>query len=582
MLWTQKKLTALAIFAIAVLMARHMPTFLEAITSADFPNPDSYYKLVLLQDHSTSHGFHFIARDNAPDGNWIHWSIPHSWTMWQLHRLIALAGVEPSAALIWSGSLLTLISFVLVTIFITLAVARTGTARAALASIIALCASLPIMGYARLDQLTHHIFMLAPVAAAAMWLLPASSARAGLLGGAALGLALWISPETMPLVAGFAGLHALRKLEDRARASLWPAAMGLLGVVTFAWLIDPPPPTFSAWALDHISLAWLLYAALIAALLGSAQIISQQRWTQTQSISALALTAAIAAVLWIVTVPNALAGYNGLLPEELHRLWFSQISELKAATTAPKIVGYVAVPIFASTLTLYMACRARSFWLLALALLTFIYACFGVLYARMGAASGMLGALTLGIAAVHWPGFADRLTEQGKTNRQQLFALGIMLAPILQLGLVAGLVLLTNNNDDNLKKSCSLSPIADALNAMAPTTMAVPVFSTPEFLYRTHHRSIAGPYHHNVQGLLDNYHIWIDTSTNAARARAIMMQRGVTHILVCTAYQKNLKGSAEVPSLVERLTNNQAPIWLKEVRLPNGEGDQWRLYVVNY
>ena len=45
--------------------------------------------------------FQFIARDNAPYGSWIHWSLPHTWTVWQLHRGLMTFGAEKEAALGW-------------------------------------------------------------------------------------------------------------------------------------------------------------------------------------------------------------------------------------------------------------------------------------------------------------------------------------------------------------------------------------------------------------------------------------------------------------------------------------------------
>ena len=92
----------------------------------------------------------------------------------------------------------------------------------------------------RLDQITHHIFMLVPVAAAAACFLrplpPARLAWPDALGGGLLGLALWISPETMPLVAGFAAVRAVLKLESAAPTpSLTPVAVGLLAVVALGW-----------------------------------------------------------------------------------------------------------------------------------------------------------------------------------------------------------------------------------------------------------------------------------------------------------------------------------------------------------
>ena len=45
------------------------------------------------------------------------------------------------------------------------------------------------------------------------------------------------------------------------------AAIGLVVTTSLGWQIDPPPPGFTRWALDHISLAYVVLAALLAVVL---------------------------------------------------------------------------------------------------------------------------------------------------------------------------------------------------------------------------------------------------------------------------------------------------------------------------
>ncbi len=79
-------------------------------------------------------------------------------------------------------------------------------------------------------------------------------------GGLLLGLALWVSPETMPLVLVLAAMRAAIRLQQPASGAVWSVAVGFMLMLLAGWLTDPPPPTFTAWALDHISLAGWAYS----------------------------------------------------------------------------------------------------------------------------------------------------------------------------------------------------------------------------------------------------------------------------------------------------------------------------------
>src|SRR5690606_35998923 len=105
----------LAIVFMVIALFRSTYTQFNDVAAGQFSNPDSYYKLVLLEGYAQGHPINFNPRDNAPDGNWIHWSLPHSWTVWQLHKVFTLFGLDTQSALIWAGASLTLLSMLLLT-----------------------------------------------------------------------------------------------------------------------------------------------------------------------------------------------------------------------------------------------------------------------------------------------------------------------------------------------------------------------------------------------------------------------------------------------------------------------------------
>jgi hypothetical protein len=102
-----------------------------------------------------------------------------------------------------------------------------------------------------------------------------------------------------------------------------------------------------------------------------------------------------------------------------------------------------------------------------------------------------------------------------------------------------------------------------------------------ELMYRTPHETVATPYHRNTAGILDDFHIM--EARDDETARAILVRRGVTLILICptldearTYYEVGTAGT-----LYERLLNNQPPDWLKPVELPAPLRDDFQLWSVS-
>lgn len=594
LVWTRNRILLAAVLVMAVAVGRAgFSIGLDAVADARLPNPDSFYKLVLLEDHDPQTGFHFVARDNAPQGNWVHWSLPHSWTVWQAHRPLVAAGLPQRPALLWAGVGVTMLSMLLLSALVALAVALHASHRAALVSALTLATSLPLLGYGRLDQITHHIFMLVPVAAAAACFLrplpPARLAWPDALGGGLLGLALWISPETMPLVAGLAAVRAVLKLESPAPAptptptptpSLTPVAVGLLAVVALGGWVDPPPPGYGAWALDHISLAWLVFAALLAVLLLLADALAARGVARHRATGILAAAAAAAAAGWLLGVPGALHGPSGLIPHEMKVVWWDHIKELQSAQTPHQWVAYLMMPWAAAALGGWAAWRTRRGSLALLALMALVYGLLGAWHLRMGAAGAVVAALTLGLGLTQFRIFVNGVVDASLTLRQQMAGLVLILLPVLQMLLVLGLLLWQGTEAPAKHEGCALPAIAPALNRLPPATVLVPVFDAPELLYRTHHRSVAGPYHHNVQGILDVYRAWSDPDAEGARARAIVARRGVDYLLGCTRIQRELRGTGAAPSLATRVRDGDVPGWLVPVPWDDDPVTDWRLYRV--
>ena len=192
----------------------------------------------------------------------------------------------------------------------------------------------------------------------------------------------------------------------------------------------------------------------------------------------------------------------------------------------------------------------------------------------------VVAALTLGLGLTQFRIFVNGVVDASLALREQMAGLALILLPVLQMLLVLGLLFWQGTEAPAERPECALPAIAPALNRLPPATVLVPVFDAPELLYLTHHRSVAGPYHHNVQGILDVYRAWSDDDAAAARAKAIVERRGIDYLLGCSRIQPALRGTEAAPSLAARVRDGDVPDWLVPVAWDDDPATDWRLYRV--
>ena len=580
----------LAILFMVIALLRSTYTQFGDVAAGQFPNPDSYYKLVLLEGYAQGNPINFNPRDNVPAGNWIHWSLPHSWTVWQLHKVFTLFGLDTQSALIWAGASLTLLSMLLLTALMAATVLSMGTYKATLATALLMASSLPLGSYGQLQQITHHIFMLVPIAGAALRVirsLNTPSVARDTLGGMLAGLALWISPETMPLVVIMVVLRMAIRMQFPESGKIWPMAAGLTGMILLAWLIDPPPPTFSAWSLDHISLAWLLFVCLTALVMLVADYVTTHDIGVPTSFAWVAITGITVGSIWLLLTPGATAGPSGLLPDELKEVWWNHIQELKPVNSPEEIIAWLTIPIIAGLLAIYLSWRQRLLWLFTLGVGALLYALLGGLHVRMGAASTLVSALAFGLTVSYFPVFANE-DKQHSIKAQTGGVLLVLLGP-LQLLAVLGVALLNVNSDiisanKDKKNECAMQDITPQLNALPPSVILTTSSAASELLYRTHHKVIAGNYHHNVDGLLDVHRALLDTEP-WDKSKEILQRRKVNYVLICES-QRNKDMNTVQDQTIQPLSfhesalENQNPYLELHTTVVQPQ-HKWKLFQVN-
>ena len=113
-----------------------------------------------------------------------------------------------------------------------------------------------------------------------------------------------------------------------------------------------------------------------------------------------------------------------------------------------------------------------------------------------------------------------------------------------------------------------------------PRLIAAMIDHGPELVYRTKHSVLAGPYHRNRQGILDNFRII--TAGDDAESRRLIGRRGVELILLCpvASERKVFRSGTTGSTLYLRLLEGDTPTWLRQVELPASLAEYFRLYEV--
>jgi hypothetical protein len=119
-----------------------------------------------------------------------------------------------------------------------------------------------------------------------------------------------------------------------------------------------------------------------------------------------------------------------------------------------------------------------------------------------------------------------------------------------------------------LSEQCDLPAAAAHLDKLAggePATVLALIDVGPELLYRSAVSVVSGPYHRNVDGILDEQRFF--ASTDFEVSRTIANERRAAFVLVCGSRTESGYYHADDPdlSLYEALIDGDPPPWLAPV-----------------
>jgi hypothetical protein len=124
-------------------------------------------------------------------------------------------------------------------------------------------------------------------------------------------------------------------------------------------------------------------------------------------------------------------------------------------------------------------------------------------------------------------------------------------------------------------ESCDAIPAVQALSALKNARLVAPFDIGPAILLTTPHSVLASSHHRNEAGMRDHIDIY---RLPEARAREIVMRRGITHIVGCLE-EPELKAyvKGDPDGLWAQLAKGNAPEWLQPVPISGTGLKVWRV-----
>lgn len=555
-------------------------------------DPDSYMQIVHLR-HALEHGIWSggpLPRDNAPYGMVLHWS--------KAYDLLVLAVAAPLAALTGWSAAVAIIAPLLGPLWTAILIAVGVWAAAPVCTRgerawvgIALAVSPIAFVWGVFGNADHHIPVLTAWTALMGFALRIAAGEAGARDGLGAGLsaaaALWLNVDSiLPVCLGLAvmGVAWIRDGAPRRTANLTAAAVFAIALAG-ALAADPPLAGRAAAHLDRLSIVYVVFALLFAALWFAIGLAPQRPGAWRARLAVGAAGALACAVALALIFPQILAPERSVFVDiDGPNLWDAVAEMLPAFRTPANGVLFMGGPIlgFAAAAAFAWSARgSRAFpgWLLFVGVLALAGA--GGLYrTRFAIFPEALAALPLGIMV----GRLGRAVVRRFPSASG-WLWGALLGGPLLIAPVLGSALLRSGDKGAAQAApaCAIPAVADALNDASFMGGRDNIIMThpndaPALLYWTGHRTVAGPYHRNRQGIADVGAFM--TSRDDGAARAIAARRGIGYVLICPGRATDWPPVGDGRALVERLAAGRVPAWLAARPWPAGVRSDLRLFRV--
>jgi hypothetical protein len=541
-----------------------------AVFAGNLADPDSYMRLErILQGIHAGHLTNIVARDDSGAGVLVEWSRLLDFFTWALALpFAAVFGWKTALFIVGVG--LGPVGTGLLGVALAFAAER-FVLRGLLWVLPVSAALLPaLQNYAMPGTVTHHVLLLAAIAATAGLVVRAWDGDTGwnFLAGLAGGFAVWLTPETMPFVLLCYGILLLRWLEVPEGAALAACGAGFFDVLGFGFAIDPPVGGYGVAEIDRLS---VVFAALgLALLLIGAGLWRLERVKSLRHRRAAGLAvAALVFAAWLALFPKILLGPYGLMSPADAKLFFGQIEEMQPAAPDVTSFAFLWPGMLALLVAAVRGVQSRDWrWWYVFVCLCVVFV-LGVKFLRFAPVSSAAAAI---LAAIAMTRVSVRIADKPGVAAAGRILLLFLLLLVPRLPALA-----QAHKPAAVGPRCDLQSFVPALTPASGKIVLADVNETPELLWRTKILTVGSLYHHGVAGFLRDRAAW-RAPPGTAEPPAVAAT-GAAYMLFCTgAGRTDLVADLPKTTLWDALLAGQTPPWLSLVAADPKTG--WRLYKI--
>ncbi len=543
-----------------------------AVFAGSLNDPDSYMRLErIAQGIHAGHLTNIVARDDSGAGVLVEWSRLFDTLIWALAAPLALL-CGWGRALFATGVALGPAGVGCLGLALAYAAEPFAARRFLWAAPVAAAVLPGLLTFAAPGVVHYHILLLAALALTAGFAARAAADHNlyAFFTGVAGGVAIWLTPETMPFVLMIFGGFFINWLRRPSGPAIVICAAGFSDLLGFALAMDPPVGGFAAVEIDRLS---IVYAALALGLLAAATLQWRlQRRLPGARRRGLAAAALLAACIlaWVGAYPGVALGPYGLMSAEDMRRFFGVMLELQPLAGAPQVVAFLLPGCIALGYALWRAAqRGFGAWLwLYLAVCTLVSLVLAdrfILFTEFPA----------GIAAALLPVMLTDVSARLAAPRPAMLARLGLLAAMLLAPLLPGFAKPAPAGGG--ADSCSLRRIGGLLAPAAGRVVLTEPSDTPEILYRTQVETVGSLYQHGVPAYLRARAAWRAAPGTAEPPE--VAASGADYVLFCAGEGRSLL-VADLPpeTLWDALLAGRPPPWLT----PAGRQAGWVLYKIRH
>ena len=542
-----------------------------AVLAGSLNDPDSYMRLLRIeQGIRAGHLLLVVARDDSGAGVMVEWSRLLDMLLWLMaapfapwfgwHRALFAAGVALGP--IGAGALGAVLAWVAAPF-----ARREHLWLAALAT-----ALLPGMeSFAAPGIVHYHTLLLVLIALTVGFAARAWHGDWRMACGAGLsgGVAIWLTPETMPFVLMAYAALFFRWIERPSWHVMGFCAACFAALLTLALAVDPPQGGYAVPEVDRLSCVYVVLGFLL--LLGVLGLAVLQR-SRLAVAGGVTLMAALF-LLWLGLFPKVAMGPYGIIPKAEMKLFFGVIQEARPVR-GMALITYLLPGFMALVYALWRAVRGREWVWMYLALCEAFAFWLGVEFLLFTGFSAAVAAISLPIIV---------------TSLSALLVDRPILAAGARLALLAGMFGLPEISaaasvaphpgfaaNGTKFPSCELRTIGPLLAPVAGRVVLAPMEDSPEILYRSKVDTVGSLYQHGVPAFLRARAAW-RAGPETSEPEAVRAT-GASDILFCPQPGRYAPvADLAVPTLWDRLEASAPPPWLR-LQAQNEAG--WRLYEI--